>query len=104
MRGIGGREPALRKRVDFLQFDAYQWVYVKLDFGYPYGHTGINGLVGLDILERGRFIIDLDVLCRSTPQESKKSSTVKVYIYSGIKWMSPDSMNGNKFVVPAPEN
>lgn len=35
---------------------------VHLDFGYLNGHAGINGLVGLDILESGRFVIDLDAM------------------------------------------
>jgi len=62
MRGIGGREPSLRKRIDFIQFDSYQLTDVYLDFGYLYGHAGINGLIGLDILESGRFVIDLDLM------------------------------------------
>ena len=62
MRGIGGRELSLRKRVDGIQFDTYHAINVLLDFGQLAGHEGINGLIGLDVLEAGRFVIDLDAM------------------------------------------
>ncbi len=62
MRRIGGRELSLRKRVDGIQFDTYHAANVVLDFGQLAGHKGINGLMELDILAAGRFIIDLDVM------------------------------------------
>jgi len=60
MAGIGGRESALRKRIDHLQFDSYHMEHPHLDFAYLDAHPGINGLLGSDILVSGRFVIDLD--------------------------------------------
>lgn len=60
MAGIGGRESALRKRIDHLQFDSYHMENTHLDFAYLDAHPGINGLLGSDILMGGRFVIDLD--------------------------------------------
>ena len=62
MRGIGGRELSLRKRVNAIRCDTYHSADVLLDFGQLAGHEGINGLIGLDILESGRFVIDLNAM------------------------------------------
>ncbi|KPV42552.1 retropepsin-like aspartic protease [Alicyclobacillus ferrooxydans] len=60
MSGIGGRESALRKRIDHIQFDSYHMENAHLDFAYLDAHPGINGLLGSDILVSGRFVIDLN--------------------------------------------
>ena len=62
MRGIGGRELSLRKRVNAIRCDTYHAADVLLDFGQLAAHEGINGLIGLDILESGRFVIDLNAM------------------------------------------
>ncbi|GGH81111.1 hypothetical protein JOD43_001024 [Pullulanibacillus pueri] len=55
--GIGGEEYSFRKPVDFIKLDNYEIPNLKLDFGNI--DWGINGLIGLDILMNGQFIIDL---------------------------------------------
>ncbi|QQE78901.1 retropepsin-like aspartic protease [Alicyclobacillus sp. SO9] len=62
MSGIGGRESALRKRMDHIQFDSYHMLNAHLDFAYLDEHPGINGLLGSDILLSGGFVIDLKEL------------------------------------------
>ncbi|WP_106497285.1 aspartyl protease family protein [Lentibacillus sp. Marseille-P4043] len=59
--GIGGEEYSFRKPVDFIKLDNYEIPDMKLDFGNLDG-WGINGLLGLDILMNGKFIIDLGKL------------------------------------------
>lgn len=59
--GIGGEEYSFRKPVDFIKLGNYQIQDMKLDFG-NLDVWGINGLIGLDILMGGKFIIDLDKL------------------------------------------
>ncbi len=59
--GIGGEEYSFRKPVDFIKLGNYQILDMKLDFG-NLDDWGINGLIGLDILMRGKFIIDLEKL------------------------------------------
>src|SRR6056297_1462134 len=60
MAGIGGRDYALRKRIDGLQFSSYCVQSPYLDFGNMDEHPGVNGLLGFDILSDGRFVIDLE--------------------------------------------
>lgn len=56
--GIGGTDYAFEKTVDSLEFGGVQMTSKRLDFGQI--DWDINGLIGLDILIPGRFIIDLD--------------------------------------------
>lgn len=59
--GIGGPQYSLRKQVGSVQFDNFTLTGVSLDFGHvDYGD--INGLIGLDILVAGQFLIDLQNL------------------------------------------
>jgi len=62
MSGIGGSEASVRRRIDRIQFDSFSADNFRLDFGSLQEHPGINGLVGLDILIPGRFLIDLERL------------------------------------------
>lgn len=59
--GIGGEEYSFRKPVDFLKLGSHEIYELKLDFGNLH-EWGINGLIGLDILMNGQFIIDLENL------------------------------------------
>ncbi|WP_339254281.1 retropepsin-like aspartic protease [Sporosarcina sp. FSL W8-0480] len=56
--GIGGVEYSFRKPVDLIKFGTHEIKEMKLDFGNLH-EWGINGLIGLDILLDGQFIIDL---------------------------------------------
>lgn len=58
MRGIGGKQRSLRKKVDGIRFGKLKINELYLDFGML--DSDINGLIGLDILLNGRFVIDLD--------------------------------------------
>lgn len=60
MAGIGGRDYALRKQIDGLQFGSYCVERPCVDFGNMDQHPGVNGLLGFDILSDGQFVIDLD--------------------------------------------
>lgn len=60
LSGIGGSEPALRKCMDRIQFDTFTIENTLMDFAHFDLHKDINGLLGLDILIPGRFVIDLD--------------------------------------------
>lgn len=57
--GIGGKEYFFRKSVDFIRLGSHKIPEMKLDFGILDGWD-INGLIGLDILMNGKFIIDLE--------------------------------------------
>lgn len=59
--GIGGEEYSFRKGVDFIKIGTHEIPEIKLDFG-NLDDWGINGLIGLDILMAGKFIIDLEKL------------------------------------------
>jgi hypothetical protein len=59
--GIGGEEYSFRKLVDFIKLGNYEIPDIMLDFG-NLDEWGINGLIGLDILMNGQFIIDLGKL------------------------------------------
>lgn len=56
--GAGGTDYAFEKTVDSLEFGGVQMTSKQLDFGQI--DWDINGLIGLDILILGRFVIDLD--------------------------------------------
>lgn len=71
MRGIGGRESALRKTVHLVQFMDFKVSNFLIDFGddtQEYDHdealenNEFNGLLGLDVLTVGGFIIDLEAM------------------------------------------
>ncbi|BCJ87764.1 hypothetical protein skT53_27490 [Effusibacillus dendaii] len=57
MRGIGGKQRSLRKKVDGVRFGSFEINEMYVDFGLL--DSDIDGLIGLDILLSGRFIIDL---------------------------------------------
>lgn len=59
--GIGGEEYSFRKPVNFIKLGSHEISDIKLDFG-NLDEWGINGLIGLDILMNGKFIIDLEKL------------------------------------------
>lgn len=59
--GIGGEEYSFRKPVDYIKLGIHKVSNIKLDFG-NLEDWGINGLIGLDILMNGNFIIDLEKL------------------------------------------
>ncbi|UQZ81718.1 hypothetical protein SK3146_00874 [Paenibacillus konkukensis] len=62
MVGIGGREASIRRKIDQVQFDTFTVSDFYIDFGKIGEYPGINGLIGLDILIPGNFIIDLSRL------------------------------------------
>lgn len=56
--GIGGKEHAFSKKVEEIIIGNYKIKDCKLDFtSFPY--EDINGLLGLDILVNGGYIVDL---------------------------------------------
>ncbi|WML41525.1 retropepsin-like aspartic protease [Neobacillus sp. OS1-2] len=59
--GIGGEEYSFRKSIDFIKLGKHEIKDIKVDFG-DLDDWDINGLIGLDILIDGRFIVDLDKL------------------------------------------
>lgn len=58
MRGIGGAEPAIRRTIDHVRLGDFEVEHVDLDFGSLHEH-GITGLIGLDLLLTGKFVINL---------------------------------------------
>lgn len=59
--GIGGKEHAFRKRIDKVQMDEFVIENVEIDFN-DFGYKDINGLLGLDLLMKAEFVIDLQHL------------------------------------------
>jgi predicted aspartyl protease len=59
--GIGGKEHAFRKRVDQIQVGEFTIEEVELDFN-DFGYDDINGLLGLDLLMKAGYSIDLSQL------------------------------------------
>lgn len=57
--GIGGQAPAFIKNIDKIVLDDYICEDINLDFS-RIDYKDINGLLGLDILISGGFIIDLE--------------------------------------------
>jgi predicted aspartyl protease len=56
--GIGGQAPAFIKNIDKIVLDKYVCENINIDFS-RIDYKDINGLLGLDILINGGFIIDL---------------------------------------------
>lgn len=56
--GIGGKEHAFRKEIDKVQIDDFIVEKVEVDFN-DFGYDDINGLLGLDLLMKAEFTIDL---------------------------------------------
>ena len=54
--GVGGTDYAFEKTVDSLEFGGIRMTNKPLDFGHI--DLDINGLIGLDILIPGRFVLD----------------------------------------------
>lgn len=59
--GIGGKEHAFRKLVDQIRIGDFTVEGVEVDFN-DFGYEDINGLLGLDLLMRAGFNIDLQNL------------------------------------------
>ncbi|QQE78908.1 hypothetical protein [Alicyclobacillus sp. SO9] len=55
--GIGGRDVANRKRIDQVQFGDFIGEGFQVDFGRL--DVDLDGLIGLDLLIAGNFIINL---------------------------------------------
>ncbi len=62
MAGLGGFDYAVRKTVDTLTFAGYTLRKPSVDFGNLVAHPGIYGLLGMDILLQGQFVIDLQAM------------------------------------------
>lgn len=56
--GIGGKEHAFRKEVDQIQINDFIAEKIEVDFN-DFGYDDINGLLGLDLLMKAKFTIDL---------------------------------------------
>ncbi len=59
-QGIGGADYAFEKTVDNIEFGGYRMTKKPLDFGRI--DWAINGLIGLDIILPGRFVVDLNAM------------------------------------------
>jgi Retroviral aspartyl protease. len=59
--GIGGEEHAFIKTVESIEIGDYWLKNVELDFT-SFKYHNINGLLGLDVLMKGNFTIDLSKL------------------------------------------
>ena len=59
--GVGGKEHAFRKRVDQIQVNQFIAKNMEVDFN-DFGYEDINGLLGLDLLMKPGFVIDLENL------------------------------------------
>lgn len=55
--GIGGRDVANRKRIDQIQFENFIAEGFQIDFGRL--DVDLDGLIGLDLLTAGNFVINL---------------------------------------------
>jgi hypothetical protein len=62
MAGLGDFDYAVRKTVDTLTFAGYTLRKPSVDFGNLVAHPGIYGLLGMDILLQGQFVIDLQAM------------------------------------------
>ncbi|MDC3418423.1 retropepsin-like aspartic protease [Aquibacillus salsiterrae] len=56
--GVGGKEHAFRKKVDKIQISDFVVKHIEVDFN-DFGYDDINGLLGLDLLMKAGFNIDL---------------------------------------------
>lgn len=70
MTGIGGREASVRRKINQMEFHSFLMKDTRIDFGRIGEYTEINGLIGLDILIPGKFIVDLHRLqiCTADPE------------------------------------
>lgn len=59
LQGVGGDDFSFRRRMDHIRFVDFYVDGMMLDFGRI---DGINGLIGLDILRVGGFLLDLTAL------------------------------------------
>ncbi|HZK01918.1 MAG TPA: retropepsin-like aspartic protease, partial [Anaerovoracaceae bacterium] len=57
--GIGGKEYAFSKNVEEISIGNYRLKDYKLDF-ISFQYEDINGLLGLDILVNGGYVIDME--------------------------------------------
>jgi len=57
---IGGEEFAFRKSIDVVSLGYILIRNHPLDFGFLDPNSGINGLIGLDLLMKAKVIIDLN--------------------------------------------
>ncbi|GAB6928880.1 hypothetical protein JCM10914A_28630 [Paenibacillus sp. JCM 10914] len=58
--GIGADEYSFRKEVDQIQLGSMTMTNISLDFSVFHENiNSINGLIGLDILKHGGFVISL---------------------------------------------
>lgn len=57
--GIGGKAPAFIKNIDKVILDDYICENINIDFS-RINYEDINGLLGLDLLVNGGFLIDLE--------------------------------------------
>lgn len=62
MAGLGGFDYAVRKTVEAITFAGHILTKPSVDFGNLVGHPGIYGLLGMDILTQGQFVIDLHAM------------------------------------------
>ncbi|WP_047151331.1 aspartyl protease family protein [Aneurinibacillus tyrosinisolvens] len=60
MYGIGGEDYSFRKVVDEIEFAPFKISDFPIDFGDLDEAFGINGIIGLDVLLAGKFVIDLE--------------------------------------------
>lgn len=56
--GIGGVEYSFMKQLDYVKIGDKTFPFVHMDFG-PLQGFNIQGLIGLDILRSGEFLLDL---------------------------------------------
>lgn len=56
--GIGGSDYAFQKKIDCVRFSDYTAHHCSIDFG-QLNWGNLNGLIGLDILLAGLFVVDL---------------------------------------------
>ena len=62
LQGIGGIERALRKKIGAVELGTFKKHDMLMDFALFDRRLKINGLVGLDILSAGQFVIDLHAM------------------------------------------
>lgn len=60
--GIGGDAISVRRKIDIVQLDDFSTRDFLVDFASMVEHPGINGLLGMDILIAGRYVLDLRVM------------------------------------------
>lgn len=68
--GIGGGEYSFTKRLDYVKIGDKLFPQIPIDFGPLHGFD-VHGLIGLDILKSGEFILDLKHLTLIPADERK---------------------------------